>query len=249
MNTTTYVLYSQPMSHPSYYDRLAPVIAEFRKGRPVLMYHKLGFPSLRSPRKGLFISPRLFAKQLAELRCAGFTSRDLDSPEEGIRITFDDGYVSVLKHAMEPLRENGFHAIQFLVSGFLGKKSSWDRESEPLMDKAQVRDWLQAGHTIGAHTVNHVHLTQVPEAVAREEIAASRKALEDEFGVAIKHFCYPYGDWNPKIADLVAETGYTTASTTESGINQIESDPFTLKRHHAYVPLKSLTGLYYFLRR
>ncbi|MEI8342450.1 MAG: polysaccharide deacetylase family protein [Verrucomicrobiota bacterium] len=235
-----------------YYYRLPPFLGEFRQGRPVLVYHKLGFPRLNSERKGLWISPRLFSRQLAELKAAGFLSMELDSGAvtgDGVAITFDDGYASVLRHGLEPLRENGFSAVQFLVCGFLGKTNSWDRDAEPLMDKAQVRDWLQAGHSIGAHTVNHVRLTQVNEAVAREEIAASRKFLEDEFGVVVKHFCYPYGDWNQRVAEMVAEAGYTTASTTDYGINTAESDPFELKRIHAYVPLRSLPGLYYFLRR
>jgi len=235
-----------------YYDKLTSFMSEFQKGTPLLVYHQLGFPRLRSKRKGLVISPRLFANQLAELQAAGFTSINLNPVTEvrsGIGITFDDGYTSVFNHAMEPLHAHGFQAIQFLVSGFLGKTSAWDGEPEPLMDKAQIKDWLQAGHTIGAHTVNHVHLTQVSEIVAREEIQASRKKLEDEFGVTIQHFCYPYGDWNRKTADLVAEAGYLTASTTEFGVNITGTDSFALKRIHAFVPLRSPAGLYYFLRR
>jgi peptidoglycan/xylan/chitin deacetylase (PgdA/CDA1 family) len=235
-----------------YYYQLAPYLDEFRRGCPVLVYHKLGFSSLMASEKGLWISPRLFARQLAELKAAGFSGRELDSGVEsgpGVVITFDDGYVSAFRHALEPLRENGFSAIQFLTSGFLGKTSSWDNAAEPLMDRAQVRDWLQAGHSIGAHTVNHVRLTQVGESVAREEITAGRKFLEDEFGVGVRHFCYPYGDWNRRVAEWVAEAGYATASTTEFGVNTGESDWFALKRIHAYVPLRSLPGAYYFLRR
>ena len=238
------------MLENGYYDRLAPFEAEFKNGRPILAYHKLGFPPLRSSRKGLYISPRLFARQLAELKAAGLGSCELGSPAgAGVALTFDDGYASVFNGALEPLRENGMRAIQFLAPGFIGKTSAWDRESAPLMDKAQVRDWLLAGHSIGAHTVNHVRLTQADDAAAREEITASRKQLEDAFGVAVKHFCYPYGDWNPEIAGMVAEAGFATASTTELGVNADDADPFALKRIHAYAPLRTLSGLYYFLRR
>jgi len=218
---------------------------------PVLVFHKIGFPGLRARNKGLYVAPRLFAQQLAELKAAGFVCRELDaSPEPGgVAITFDDGFANALEHGLEPLRQNGFCAIQYLVPGFLGKRSSWDKDAEPLMDRAQVRDWLQAGQSIGAHTVSHVSLTTVDEGRAREEIVASRKMLEDEFGVPVKHFCYPYGDWNARIAALVSEAGYTTASTTLFGVNTPPVDPFALKRIHAYVPLRTLPGLYYFLRR
>ena len=235
-----------------YYYQLAPFLGEFRRGLPVLVYHKFGFPGLRSPDKGLFIAPKLFTRQLAELKAAGFKPRELDAGAtdgNGVAVTFDDGYASAFTHATEPLREYGFAAIQFLTAGCLGKTSSWDAQSEPLMDKAQVRDWLQAGHSIGAHTVNHVRLPQVDEARAREEITTSRKLLEDEFGVAVKRFCYPYGEWNRRVAEMVAEAGYQTASTTVSGVNPLGADPFALKRIHAYVPLGSLAGLWYYLRR
>ena len=233
------------------YFRLAPFREKFKTGLPVLLYHKLGFPGLRAPNKGLFVAPRLFARQLAELKAAGFACRELDAVPEpgGIAITFDDGYACAFKWALEPLRENGFTAIQFLAAGFLGKRSSWDREDEPLMDRAQVREWLQEGHLIGAHTVTHARLTAVDASRAREEITVGRKFLEDEFGVPVRHFCYPYGDWNERVALMVAEAGYTTASTTDFGINTMETDRFALKRIHAYAPLRSPAGMYYYLCR
>ena len=241
----------KPRQGDRFYHRLAPFLEEFNSGLPVLVYHKLGFPRLCASNKGLFVAPKLFARQLAELKAAGFDGRELDAKPEngGVVITFDDGCVSVLEKALEPLLANGFTAIQFLATGFLGKRSSWDKDDEPLMDRSQVREWLQAGHTIGAHTVSHVSLTSVDEARAREEITASRKFLEDEFGVLVKHFCYPYGDWNERVASLVAEAGYKTASTTVFGVNTAADDPYALKRIHAYVPLRSLPGMYYFFRR
>ena len=235
-----------------FYFQLPPFLREFRDGHAVLVYHKLGFPKLRDANKGLYISPKLFEKQLAELKAAGFSSSPLDALAvlgNTVAITFDDGYVSTFNHAMGPLREHGFKAIQFISSAYLGKESAWDKLSSPLMDKAQVRDWLQAGHLIGSHTVTHASLVRLNEAQAREEITASRKFLEDEFGVEIQHFCYPFGDWNQRIAGWVAEAGYLTASTSESGINADSADPFALRRIHAYVPLRSLQGLYYFLNR
>ena len=233
------------------YHRLAPFLGEFRHGHPVLVYHKLGRPRLTAANKGLFVSPRLFDLQLAELKMAGFASRapGMTTPDgQCVSITFDDGYASVFRHALEPLLAHGFRAIQFMATGFIGKTSSWDRDAEPLMDRAQIRDWLGARHRIGAHTVNHVRLTRVDEAVAREEITASRKFLEDEFGVPVEHFCYPYGDWNPRVADLAAEAGFKTACTTDYGVNTPDTGPFALKRIHAYVPIRTLAGLWYYLR-
>jgi peptidoglycan/xylan/chitin deacetylase (PgdA/CDA1 family) len=153
---------------------------------------------------------------------------------------------------MEPLAAQGYRAIQFLVSGLIGKTNAWqgtegDTE-QPLMDEAQIREWLAAGHAIGAHTITHPSLTRLSTEQAREEIQASRKSLEDRFGVAVNHFCYPYGDWNPTVRDLVAEAGYTTACTTDFGVNSDGSDSLALRRVTARYRSRKLKNLLGFLR-
>jgi len=163
-------------------------------------------------------------------------------------LTFDDGYVNVLRYGLEPLASTGFKAIQFLVADLLGSCNQWDvpqgEAAEPMMDPVQIREWLAAGHDIGSHTLTHPHLTQLPPALAREEITASRKKLEDLFGRAIEHFCYPYGDWNEAVRDVVAAAGYKTACTTDCGVNKATDSPFALKRFTARYPSRNLKSLW-----
>src|SRR5437899_3518051 len=128
----------------------------------------------------------------------------------------------------------GMRAIQFLVADRLGGMNEWEVEQgevqERLMDAAQIREWLAAGHEIGAHTLTHPFLTKISLERAREEISASKKKLEDCFGQPIRHFCYPYGDWNAAVCDLVRAAGYETACTTEFGVNTSATPAFELKR-------------------
>ena len=226
---------------PTHYESLVPFRSIFATGLPVLMYHKLGRPQLLAGNKGLFVAPGLFARQLAELKQAGVSSAlPHETESEGkIAITFDDGYASAFRHACGPLREYGFRAIQFLVAGFLGKRNTWDAGDERLMDRSQVRDWLQAGHSIGAHSVTHPHLTQIPEERAREEIKAAKFRLEDGFGFPVEHFCYPYGDFNERIAALAREAGYRSASGTGFGVNTRETNLFAIQRIAAYFSLRN----------
>ena len=240
------------MATPHYYTSLGEFRGLFVTGNPVLTYHKVG-PRPRGARlKGLYVSPALFARQLGDLRAAGYRSGPLGNaaaPVQAGRIvlTFDDGFVNVLEHALAPLRSNGFSAIQFLVADLLGKTNEWEavagERTEPLMDAAQVREWLAAGHDIGSHTLSHPFLTQLSRDTAREEISASKKKLEDLFGRAIEHFCYPYGDWNPAVRDLVIEAGYRTACTTTNGVNTAADSPFELKRLTARYRSRSMRSL------
>lgn len=237
----------------SYYHSLAPFREWFKTGVPVLTYHKLG-PRPRGARiKGLYLSQTLFSRQLAELRKAGFAAISLGAitgaqvhlPRR-IALSFDDGFSNVHRYGLDPLACCQFRAIEFLVADLIGKSNEWEQGQgevrERLMDAAQVREWLAAGHEIGSHTLRHPFLTQVPMAEAREEIVASKKKLEDMFACPVEHFCYPYGDWNEKVRDLAQEAGYQTACTTEIGINTSRTPPLLLKRITARYPSRRLSS-------
>ena len=116
------------------------------------------------------------------------------------------------------------------------------------MDAAQVREWLAAGHHIGAHTLDHPRLTQLPRRRRAEQIVSSKKTLEDLFGVPIEHFCYPYGDWNPAVRDWSA-AGYRTACTTDAGVNRPTDSPFALKRFTVRYASRNLKNLREAVRR
>jgi peptidoglycan/xylan/chitin deacetylase (PgdA/CDA1 family) len=189
----------------------------------------------------LYVSPKLFRTQILELHRAGYQTFSLSRfedpasrPQSSLALTFDDGFQNVLENAMKPLAVCGFTAIQFLVANRLGARNDWEMAEgevpERLMDVLGVRDWLAAGHEIGSHTLTHPYLTRIPKAQAEEEILSSKKKLEDLFGVTVRHFCYPYGDCDPTVVDLVRKAGYQTGCTTRTGINTTSTPRHELSR-------------------
>jgi peptidoglycan/xylan/chitin deacetylase (PgdA/CDA1 family) len=227
------------MTLPDHYCQLAPFAAAFRQGTPALLYHRLGRGPMFTRQRGLTLPTRVFARQLAELKSAGFKSTD-------IWLTFDDGDASTLA-ALEPLRDHGYQAIQFLVADRIGKTNDWDNTGAPLMNESQVREWLASGHAIGSHSMTHAQLTSVTPEVAREEIHASRKRLEDLFGVPVEAFAYPWGGWNQRLADEVASAGYRRAFTVDRGVNDASVDPFTLRRHCVWCAWRQPSDLWFAL--
>ncbi len=239
---------------PEYFSTLAPFRETFRGGRPILTYHCVGPRPRHARLKGMYLPTRWFRRQLNELRAAGFGSAWLDEvpgPAGGpaaVVLTFDDGCRNVRVHALPMLEEFGFRAVVFLVADLLGQTTEWQARAggvaEPLMDEAEIRDWLAAGHRIGSHTCTHPWLTRLPPAAAREEITASRRKLEDRFGVLVRDFCYPYGDFDARVRDLVAEAGYQTAVTTLPGMNDPETPRLELRRWTARHPSRRLRHLW-----
>ena len=220
------------MNLPDHYSELAPFAEAFDRGTPALLYHRLGWAPPFAQRRGLTLPPGVFRRQLRELRAAGFSTE-----QERLWLTFDDGDATALG-ALEPLRESGFRAVMFLVAGRIGGVNDWDGTGAPLMDEAQVRDWLAAGQGIGSHTLTHARLPGLDPVRAREEIGASRRALEDRFGVAVELFAYPWGAMDERMKDLVAEAGYRLAFTTEGGVNDAATPRLALRRYTAWCALR-----------
>jgi peptidoglycan/xylan/chitin deacetylase (PgdA/CDA1 family) len=208
---------------------------------PIFMFHRINPLPAAANWRQLYVAPDKFSAEIGKLNRARARCLHLDEvikpsqPErKGFALTFDDGFTSALQHAGPFLAGLGFRAINFLVADRLGMRNEWDagvdNTMEPLMDAAQVRDWLSLGHDIGGHTSTHPHLDQIPLAQAREEIFAGKKKLEDTFGREIRHFAYPYGGFTPAVVDLVREAGFTTACTTAPNLAGSETPPLMLPR-------------------
>lgn len=211
---------------------------------PILMYHQIDHPPKRGAvMRGLVVSPQSFARQMALLKLLGYRGVSMSELEPYLRgekhgkvvgLTFDDGYQNNLSHALPLLLRHGFSATCYAVSRALGGTNAWDAKlgiiSKPLMTAAEWQAWQASGMEIGSHTCNHVDLRECSDEVAELEIRQSRIDLEQQFGVPVRHFCYPYGWFAPRHRQMVADAGYATATTTARGRVVPGEDLFALKR-------------------
>lgn len=210
---------------------------------PILMYHQIDAPPPRgTPLRGLVVAPASFARQMALLRLMGYkglSMRDLEPYLSGekrgkvVGITFDDGYQNNVRNALPVLQRHGFTATIYGVSSMLGGTNSWDEglvAQKPLMTLADWRTWRDAGMDIGSHTRTHAALTKITPEQARAQIVESRQELEQAVGCEVRHFCYPYGWFEPQHRDMVQQAGYHTATTTQRGRVHAGDDPYTLRR-------------------
>lgn len=211
------------------------------QGAAIFTYHKIGATPRNTTDRFLYTTPAEFDRQMTALRNRGLEHARLDdvvstagTSAEKFVITFDDGFRNVLDLGLPVLARHKIPAIQFIVADFIGKENTWDVAkgdcAEWLMDSVQIKEWLAAGHQIGSHSSNHPNLKLLSEAEAREEIFGSKKKLEDQFGVQVRHFCYPFGGYTLLTRDLVREAGYQTACTVEFGVNGANVDALALRR-------------------
>lgn len=103
-----------------------------------------------------------------------------------------------------------------------------------MMTSGQVAALHRAGMQIGAHTVTHPILAEVPIDVARDEIVRGRARLEEITAAPVRVFAYPNGrplrDYRREHALLVRELGFEAAVSTAWGAARAGDDVFQVPR-------------------
>ena len=202
-----------------------------RQPIPILTFHQIALePPKGSGFRSLSVAPQDFEAHMVFLRGLGYRGLSMTDLLPHLRgeqsgkvfgITFDDGYLNNLTHAAPVLQRLGFSSTCYVVSAMLGQTNSWDRENgvppSELMSATHLRQWLDAGQEIGAHTRHHVRLPTLEVATCLDEITGCKTELEQLTGATVAHFCYPYGEFTPAHVEQVAQAGYVSATTTRRG--------------------------------
>jgi peptidoglycan/xylan/chitin deacetylase (PgdA/CDA1 family) len=211
---------------------------------PILCYHNVAEPPESTRFKLLYVSPAKFERQLWTMRRLGLRgvsiSEGLRRLDEGssrryVALTFDDGYADTVTAAAPLLKQYGFSATCYVVSGAVGTHNRWDEEflqqRKPLMSREQIEQWLSAGMEVGSHTSSHPRLHEVTRDEALREIADSRAALRDLVGAGtVAHFAYPFGQFTDDVSQLVRSAGYLSAVTVLHGVARASDDRYRLPR-------------------
>lgn len=197
---------------------------------PILMYHYIRIADENDELgKNLSVTPANFEDQLKWLKENNYETlkiSNLADPEkkvlskiigEGknpIVLTFDDGYEDAYTNALPIMQKYGFVGVFYIIRNSVGKPE--------YMNQTQIAKMAEAGMEIGSHTLSHPNLTSLDADAAQKQIVDSKETASA--------FCYPAGKFNDTVVDLVKNAGYTTATTTQSGVANQDSNLFELPR-------------------
>jgi len=144
--------------------------------------------------------------------------------EKTVVITFDDGFENNFLYAFPVLAKFDIPATIFIVTGYMGEKEgylNWD----------QIRFMSNNGMDIGAHTRNNEYLPSIKDPGSLwDEIAGSKKDIEENLGTNVMYFCYPIGGFTKDVKDTVRKAGYKGACTTNRGTDRYNKDVYELNR-------------------
>lgn len=186
---------------------------------PILMWHVVAQPRPGTPYPELWVSPAQFTAQVAALRTAGFTAVTMDElwrawhgpgrlPARPVVLSFDDGDLSHLAHAVPVLADAGWPGVLNLAVNHLGTKG---------LPRWAARRLLQGGWELGSHTVDHLDLTALDDAALADQLTRSRTLIRSELGVDARSFCYPAGRNDERVRAAVARQGPQSTRFTASG--------------------------------
>lgn len=215
---------------------------------PILMYHMISAPETPQEKR-YACPPKTLYKHMQYLRTNNYNIVNLDTiiehlnhkrelPEKTIAVTLDDGFRDNYENALAIFQKFNIPATIFLASGMMEKTNIWMHThgfpERAMLSWAQIKAMQQQGISFGAHTVNHVKLTELTAEEMLAELVDSKKQIEEQLGISVKHFAYPYGLLDATVRTMTEKAAYTSACSTRSGFNTLKTDHLSLRRLEVY---------------
>jgi peptidoglycan/xylan/chitin deacetylase (PgdA/CDA1 family) len=97
-----------------------------------------------------------------------------------------------------------------------------------IMNAQEVNQLAKEGVDFQLHS--HRHRTSLNEALFRKEIRENREYISRTITGVRKHFCYPSGAYRPEFVEWLAAEDIVSATTCDTGLATMESNPLLLPR-------------------
>jgi len=197
----------------------------------VFMYHKFGVS--KYPSTSVTIDQ--FDAHLKEFSKAKYSVEPLEFiidtiindgalTKNTIGISIDDADKSFYEVGWPKFKEMGFPVTLFVNTSTIHKNNknylNWD----------QIRELVNEGVSIGAHSHSHYHMADLSIEEVRNEIEISNNIFLKELGSIPPLFAFPYGEANEEIINLLKEYKFKVAFGQHSGVINETSNLYYLPR-------------------
>jgi peptidoglycan/xylan/chitin deacetylase (PgdA/CDA1 family) len=211
---------------------------------PILVYHVVrpAYPSDSAAVRAIAQTPEVFDAELTHLADAGYhviTFAELESalasstplPAKPVVITLDDGWQDQFTYAAPILEAHKVPATFFIFTNAIDRKD--------FMTLDDLKQLVAAGFSIGAHSRSHPYLTHLSAEKQQDEIAGSKRILEEDLGIPIREFAYPFGMYDATTTAIVRAAGFSAARKDGGSPKQSQASIYELGSMNAPTTLES----------
>ncbi len=168
-------------------------------------------------------------------------NKDLPSDRSLIGLCFDDGF-SECEEIANFFEKKNIKVGFFINSGSIEAEPEYYKEhfkrlaigNKTFLTWNALRDMHSAGHTIGAHTVDHVRLDIAGLELLREQICRDKKQIDENIGGDCQHFAWPYGtekDVTANAVEVAANTFKHVFSSCDYKFYKSKNEQVFNRRH------------------
>ncbi len=130
--------------------------------------------------------------------------------------------------------QRGWPATVFVPTGYVGDCDRWEAPLDrarprALLDWSTIAELSAGGVDFGGHGVWHRDVTRLRGAALEEEVAGTKRAIEQKTGREVTSFAAPYGYSNREVQAMVRRH-YSLAVSTTLAVAGRESDPYDVPR-------------------
>lgn len=143
---------------------------------------------------------------------------------DDVRLTFDDGNISDLTHALPALRERGLVGTFFVVAGRIG--------TPDFLDEDAIQTLAAEGMTIGGHGMWHRSWRKLSDSELHDELVVSKRELEGLLGCPVTTAACPFGHYDRRVLRVLCAAGYQRVFTSDGG--QATFDTWIQPRNTVY---------------
>jgi peptidoglycan/xylan/chitin deacetylase (PgdA/CDA1 family) len=183
----------------------------------------------------LTVRPDMFRAHMDYLKTQGYSTISLYQlddallngtplPPKPIVLTFDDGYIDHYVNVFPILKQYGFTATFFIITGMP------DNQIPGYMNWTQIREMADAGMSMEAHTKTHQDLRNRDYSFLVYELLGSIQSLQAYIGHEPHMFAYPVGHYDDTVLGVLKQLGIWRAVTTEHGDTETTDNRLELPR-------------------
>ena len=211
---------------------------------PVVMYHAILATDTDLEINIVHITLEAFEKQMAWLHTNGYLTISIDemlknveasASKKSIVLTFDDGYLSLLKLATPILQKYGFKATLFLTSeisegNLMEKREIYYPNNDRALTWAEVKELHNLGWDIQAHGANHLKHNSLNRPELYQEMNNCKSAIKNQLKKSPVYYSFPFGRYNSLCLKMLGELNFSAGFSVHQGLVSKRSDVRRLPR-------------------